>query len=134
MGRKRILVADGSMTIRTLICTFLAAKNFEVCEAVDGRDAVEKAKTLKPDLILLDFGMSHLDDGEAVSILKDTRPNVPIIQFTMHDSNIGERPGLATGVHLVLSRPDAMKKLVESIQHSLGLGSENPIKTRSASH
>jgi CheY-like chemotaxis protein len=126
MGRKRILVADGSMTIRTLICTFLAAKNVEVCEAVDGLDAVEKAKTLKPDLILLDFSMPPVDGVAAASILKCTRPNIPVILFTMYDS-IGEKRS-AAGVDLVLSKPDGMNRLMESVQNLLEPGSEITIQ------
>ena len=131
MGRQRVLVADDSVTVRTLICTFLASKNFEVCEAVDGLDAVAKVKTFKPDLILLDLRMSPVDGMEAASILTRTRPNIPVLLFTMHE-NVEEKPTLAAGVDLVLSMPDGMNKLVESVQDLLRGGSENPVKPPSA--
>jgi chemotaxis response regulator CheB len=59
---KCILIADDSKTIRTLIRTFIENRaGFEVCgEAVDGADAIEKAKELKPDLMILD--LAHATD------------------------------------------------------------------------
>ena len=59
---KRILVADDSDTVRRAVRSYLAELDFEVCgEAVDGEDAVEKARKLKPDLILLDVAMRKYD-------------------------------------------------------------------------
>jgi DNA-binding NarL/FixJ family response regulator len=54
---KRILIADDSGIIRALVRTSLESQSrFEICEAADGVEAIEKAKTLKPDLIVLDEG------------------------------------------------------------------------------
>jgi CheY-like chemotaxis protein len=55
-----------------------------VSEAVDGVDAIEKAKEEKPDLILLDLAMPRLNGVEAASVLKNTLPETPIILFTMY--------------------------------------------------
>ena len=55
---QRILVADDCDVIRRLVHSYLAERDFDVCgEAVDGEDAIEKARELKPDLILLDLAM-----------------------------------------------------------------------------
>ena len=73
---KCILIADDSKTIRTLIRAFIENRaGFEVCgEAVDGADAIEKAKELKPDLIILDLAMPRMNGAAAASVLKRRMP------------------------------------------------------------
>jgi len=77
---KCILIAEDSETIRTLIRAFIENRaGFEVCgEAVDGVDAIEKAKELKPDLIILDLAMPRMN-GAAATVLKRMMPDIPII-------------------------------------------------------
>jgi CheY-like chemotaxis protein len=77
---KRILVADDSDTVRRAVHSYLAGRDFEVCgEAVDGEDAVEKARKLKPDLILLDVAMPRTTPsrwgGVDDPILRPVQPN-----------------------------------------------------------
>ena len=84
---KCILIADDSKTIRTLIRAFIENRaGFEVCgEAVDGVEAIEKAKELQPDLIILDLAMPRMNGAAAASVLKRRMPKIPIILFTMYD-------------------------------------------------
>ena len=74
--RKRILIVDDSADVRNSVSTFLKAKGYEISEAVDGVDAVEKAKKLQPDLIVMDARMPSLNGIEAASIIKrELRPD-----------------------------------------------------------
>ena len=118
---KSILIVDDSATVRTVIRAFLEGQtNFTVCgEAADGVDAIEKAKALKPDLIVLDLAMPGMNGVEAAAVLKDMMPNVPIVLFTMYSEVLGQSLTSAVGVNLVLSKPDGMGKLVESVQNLL---------------
>ena len=119
---KCILVVDDSATVRTIIRGFLESQSsFEVCgEAIDGLDAIEKAKELKPDLIILDFAMPRMSGAEAASVLKSMMPDVPIILFTIYEDVMVKSRASAFGVDLVLSKPDGMVKMVEQVQHLLG--------------
>ena len=119
---KCILIADDSETVRTIIRTFLESQaGFEVCgEAVDGVDAIEKAKTLKPDLIILDLAMPRINGAAAASILKAMMPDVPIILFTMYDDAVGKSLASAIGVDVVLSKPDGISQMAGHVQHLLG--------------
>ena len=119
---KRILIADDSATVRTIIRGFLESQSsFEVCgEAIDGVDAIEKAKALKPDLIILDLVMPQINGAEAASVLKRMMPDVPIILFTIYEDVMVKSRASAFGVDLVLSKPDGMVKMVEQVQHLLG--------------
>jgi CheY-like chemotaxis protein len=117
---KRILIADDSGIIRTLVRTSLEGQSrFEICEAADGIEAIEKARTLKPDLILLDLVMPRMNGAEATSILKGMMPSVPIILFTMYDYTLGKSLASAIGADVVLSKPDGINKLVECVQNFL---------------
>jgi DNA-binding NarL/FixJ family response regulator len=92
-----------------------------VCgEAANGFEAVEQAKKLRPDLILLDLAMPEMNGAEAASVLKKMMPTMPIIVFTMFSDNIGRSLASAIGVDMVLSKPDGMRALVEAIESLLG--------------
>jgi DNA-binding NarL/FixJ family response regulator len=114
---KRVLIADDSSSVRDVIRTCLRdEEEIEICgEAVDGLDALEKAQRLIPDLVLLDLVMPEINGAEVASILKQKMPNLRIILFTMYSERIGKFLSSAIGVDVVLSKPDGMNQMVESI-------------------
>src|SRR6202045_910976 len=114
---KRGLIADNSSSVRNVIRNFLRGQEeIEICgEAVDGLEALEKAQRLKPDLVLLDLVMPEINGAEVASILKNKMPNIRIILFTMYAERIGKFLSSPIGVDAVLSKPDGMTNIVESI-------------------
>ena len=115
---KCILIADDNIIVRTIIRVFLEShKGFEVCgEATDGVDVIQKAKELKPDLIVLDLAMPRMNGVEAASVLKAMMPRVPIVLFTMYREMMGKSLTAAVGIDAVLSKPDGVGSLVECVQ------------------
>jgi DNA-binding NarL/FixJ family response regulator len=115
--RKRVLIADDSTSVRDVIRMFLRDhEEIEICgEAVDGLDTVEKAQRLKPDLLLLDLVMPEINGAMVASILKQKMPNLRIILFTMYSENVSKALSSAVGIDAVLSKPDGMTRVVESI-------------------
>ena len=93
-------------------------------EAVNGLEAVVKARTLEPDLVLLDLAMPEMNGAEAASVLKKRMPELPIILFTMFSENIGRYLTSAVGVDMVLSKPDGIAMLAESVNAVLALSSK----------
>jgi DNA-binding NarL/FixJ family response regulator len=118
---KKILIADDSVSVRYVIRTFLKdVPDVEICgEAANGLDAVEKAKKLAPDLVLLDLSMPMMNGAEVASVLKKSMPHVPIIMFTMYSENVGASLKSALGVDAVLSKPDGMTQLVATVKSTL---------------
>jgi CheY-like chemotaxis protein len=114
---KRVLIADDSSSVRDVIRTCLRdQEGIEVCgEAADGLETVQKAQSLKPDLVLLDLVMPEINGAEVASILKQKMPDIRIILFTMYTDRIGKYLSSAVGVDAVLSKPDGMNDIVESI-------------------
>jgi CheY-like chemotaxis protein len=85
-----------------------------VSEAVDGADAIEKAKETKPDLILLDLAMPRLNGAQAATVLKKTLPEIPIILFTMYADLHADALSAFIGVDFV-SKADGVSTLIERI-------------------
>jgi DNA-binding NarL/FixJ family response regulator len=114
---KSILIADDSAHVRYIIREFLKdVPDVQICgEAVDGVDAIEKARKLKPNLILLDLSMPRMNGVEVASILKKSMPDVLIILFTMYSDNLGKALASTIGFDAVLAKPDGMRHLVNTI-------------------
>jgi CheY-like chemotaxis protein len=112
---KTVLIADDSAAMRMSVRLLLEGRHKElvVREAVDGMDAVEKAKKSKPDLILLDLAMPRLNGAEAATVLKNDLPETPVILFTYTDllpNSLCE----AIGVDFI-SKTDGIPKLLERV-------------------
>jgi DNA-binding NarL/FixJ family response regulator len=118
---KSILIADDSEPIRSVLRTFLESREgFEVCgEAVDGVDAIEKAKELHPDLIILDLAMPRMNGAAAASVLKRRMPKTPIILFTICDGVMGKALASAVNIDLVLAKPDGLYEMVTHVEELL---------------
>src|SRR6266478_6264216 len=112
---KTVLIADDSASMRLSVRMLLEGRNTElmVCEAFDGIDAIRKAKTSQPDLILLDLAMPRLNGAEAAYVLKNDMPETPVILFTMTDLNIGSMCA-AIDVDFI-SKADGIPKLLERV-------------------
>jgi len=81
---KRILIVDDEPNIRKLLSVRLKNSKYGVVEAADGKEALEKVKDEKPDLIILDVMMPVMDGYEFLKRLKKNRENskIPIIMLT----------------------------------------------------
>src|SRR5580692_13141721 len=118
---KRILVADDSDTVRRVVRSYLIQQDFDVCgEAVDGEDVIEKARKLKPDLVLLDLAMPRTNGIVVASVLKDMMPNVRIVLFTMYNEAIARAfPDKGLAVDAVVAKAEGMTKLADCVQNLL---------------
>ncbi len=97
MGKIKVLIADDHAVVRSGLQQLLGAQpDMEVVgEACDGKQALEKAKHIKPDVIILDIAMPEVSGLEAVSLIKESVPATQIVVLTMH--------GKDSFVHQVLS-------------------------------
>ena len=118
---KHILIVDDSDTCRKVTRLFLESQlGLEVCgEAVDGVDAIEKARALNPDLVVIDLAMPRMNGVEATSELRAMMPRVPIVLFTMYDDEVGSALALSAGASRVVSKPDGGWKLLECVRSLL---------------
>jgi DNA-binding NarL/FixJ family response regulator len=113
----RILVADDHQVVRTGLRALLESKTgWQVCaEAANGREAVEKAGRLKPDVAVLDIGMPLLNGVEATRQIRKLSPQTEILILTMHDSEQLVQEVLGAGAHGYILKDDADRNLIAAV-------------------
>lgn len=99
MSKIRVMIADDHAVVRSGLAQLLGAQSdMEVVgEAADGRQALERAKTLKPDVLVLDIAMPEVSGLEAVGLIKEAVPSCCIVVFTMHGKDSFVHQVLAAG-------------------------------------
>jgi len=113
----RILIADDHEVVRRGMCSLLESQGWEICgEATDGRQAVEMAKQLKPDVIVLDVGMPNLNGLVATRQLYQQNSSYKIIVLTIDDSDEVIREALDAGARGFVLKSDAARDLVSAVE------------------
>jgi DNA-binding NarL/FixJ family response regulator len=113
MPAKRILIVDDNAVVRSLVRRlFESQSDFGISgEAENGRDAIDKAEKLKPDLIILDLVMPVMTGLDAAPLLKQLLPDVLIILFTQQEGSEVERLAQAAGIDAVVSKSQVASEL-----------------------
>jgi len=105
----RILVADDQEAVTKSVCSTLGSRaDFKVCaEAANGKEAVEKAKTMNPELIIFDITMPLLNGLEAARIIRMTSSGAPILILSVHKSKQLIEEAKKIGVREHVTKADA---------------------------
>ena len=114
----RVLVVDDSEVIRTLIRVNLEMEGFEVVQAVDGQDALEKVRQAAPDVMTIDVKMPRLDGFDTVARLRaDPRTSalkVAMVTACAQESDV--RRGREVGVDAYVTKPFDPATLVRTVR------------------
>jgi two-component system, NarL family, nitrate/nitrite response regulator NarL len=126
---KNILIADDNPHfLRTLGRVLGMQPGLSVCGlAVDGVDAIEKARHAHPDLVVLDLSMPALNGIEATQALKQTMPDVPVIIFTVHKTRFVNAQAAAAGASAIISKGENLSELVQTIRALLEPATESTL-------
>ena len=118
---RSILAVDDSPSMRKMVSFTLAGAGFNVVEAIDGVDALEKAQAQDIDLVLVDQNMPRLDGiGLTRKLREDPRfQNTPILILTTESSDQMKQAGRAAGATGWLVKPLDPNRLIEVIQKVL---------------
>ena len=118
MNTLRILVADDHEVVRSGVRVLLEAHpGWQVCdEAAEGREAVEKAGRLRPDVVILDIGMPLLNGLEAARLIRKASPQSEVLILSMHESEQVIREVLAAGARGYVLKSDAGRSLVNAVE------------------
>jgi PAS domain S-box-containing protein len=120
-GAHRVLIVDDAEDIRMLLRMKLTRHgHFEVVgEAVDGVDAVDQARELQPNLVLLDMAMPRMDGLQALPLIRAAVPDVRVIVLSGFNQGTLEREALAAGADRYVVKGGSMQELLEVIEKVL---------------
>jgi len=122
MTAVRILIADDHEIVRQgMRSLFSLRSNWEVCgEAIDGREAIEKAKQLRPDVIVLDISMPLVNGLEAARVIRREVPQSQILIVSQHDATHMRTKALEAGARGYVAKSDLSRELLTAIEGVLG--------------
>jgi CheY-like chemotaxis protein len=115
---KRILVAEDNDS-NYLLMTFILKGHFELLRAIDGQEAVDKATTEHPDLILMDLKMPKMDGLAATRQIKSLLPNMPIIALTANAFDSDRQQAMDAGCDAFLAKPVSAVDCLNTIEKFL---------------
>jgi len=122
MSKGRILVVDDEIYIVHILDFSLGMEGYEVLTALDGEQALDRLKTDKPDLIVLDIMMPKVDGYEVCRTIKANpeTQHIPVILLSAKGRNVDQKMGFDVGADDYITKPFSPRKLVERINALLG--------------
>ena len=119
---KTVLSVDDSSSIRQMVAFTLKGAGYEVIEAVDGQDGLEKAKMKTVDLVLTDQNMPRMDGLTLIKTLRamPSYRSVPILMLTPESGDTMKMQGKAAGATGWLGKPFDPQKLLEGMKKVIG--------------
>ncbi|MDI1299725.1 response regulator [Methylotenera sp.] len=119
---KTILAVDDSGSLRQMVAFSLKAAGYDVVQAVDGQDGLDKAKEKTVDLVLTDQNMPIMDGLTLIKNLRElgSYQKVPILMLTTESSDEMKAKGKAAGANGWLVKPFDPKRLIEVVQKVIG--------------
>jgi len=127
VSKSTILIVDDERDILDLIEYNLKKEGFIVVTAEDGEEGIERARQVKPDLVLLDIMMPKMDGLEVIDMMRQdaTLKDIPVIFLTARSDEKTEVKGLDRGADDFLTKPISTTKLVSRIKAVLRRYSED---------
>jgi CheY-like chemotaxis protein len=118
MRTKKILIVEDNEPLRQLNAVFLSSRGYEVFEAADGLEALDRVTEVQPDLVLMDLSLPKMTGSEAIRLLKrnpSTR-EIPVVVTTAFDAGEETRCAFQAGALAVLHKPLTLHFLPHVIQ------------------
>lgn len=119
--RNTVLIADDNAFVRTALYElFEREPDFHVCAvAENGREAVELACQLRPELIVLDLAMPVMNGLDAARVLRQTMPEVALIIYSASPNEISQQTVKSIGISGLVSKSDRVSVLINTVRGAL---------------
>jgi two-component system NtrC family sensor kinase len=118
-GEKILVVDDRRENLLFLADSVLRSEGYEVITAMDGRQALDKALTERPDLIITDLRMPHMDGLEMMAALRKADANIPVILTTFYGSEQAAIEAFRLGARDYIVKPYDVAEMLESVERAL---------------
>ena len=115
----KILIIDDEKSIRTTLREILEYENYEVDEAVDGQDGINKIKKAKYDIALCDIKMPKIDGIEVLEKARDIDPDVQFIMISAHGSIETAVEAVKKGAYDFIQKPPDLNRLLITVRNAL---------------
>lgn len=112
----RILIADDHAIVRRGIKAILESIGYEVSEAADGREAIQRVKECDPEVLILDITMPIMSGLDAARVIRRERPELPIVLLSMHSLESQKLAAQSIGINGFVSKSRAARDLVAAIE------------------
>jgi DNA-binding NarL/FixJ family response regulator len=121
MQMKKVLIVDDDMRFRRYVKELFSSEEdlHIIGEATNGKEAVAKAKELKPTLVLMDISMPWMSGLDATRQLKKIIPKLAVIILTIHDLEGYREAAMARGACAYVLKKDMMEELIPAIRMAL---------------
>ena len=121
MDKKRVLVVDDEPDIVGFIKMILEDEGFSVVEAFNSEEAINKAHTESPGVIVLDINMPRIDGYQICQLLKNDAKTsaIPVIMVTARTQRIDKYRGEKAGADAYITKPFQTSELIASVRRSL---------------
>lgn len=121
-----ILIVEDQEDNRKILRDLLISRNFAVIEAASGLHGVELARSVRPDLILMDIQLPGMDGYEATRTIKgdETLKDIPIIVVTSYALDGDSKKAFAAGCDAYIAKPYSPKKLLSEVMEFLSMQQE----------
>jgi Response regulators consisting of a CheY-like receiver domain and a winged-helix DNA-binding domain len=116
VAEARVLVVDDEANITDLVGTALRYVGFEVATATTGREAIERARAFRPELIVLDVMLPDLDGFEVTRRLRGEGLRIPVLFLTARDATEDKVTGLTLGGDDYVTKPFSLEELVARVR------------------
>ena len=117
MTKKVLVVEDNELNLK-LFCDLLRAHGYHAEPVRDGRDAVERARGVQPDLIVMDIQLPHVTGLELIETIKGDAAlqNVPIMAVTAYAAKGDEERIREAGAEAYVSKPVTVSRFMEAVR------------------
>lgn len=111
----KIMVVDDEIELCNVVYDFFSSKGYEVIKSTNGKDAIEKAKSQKPNLVFLDIRMPGMDGFEVLKEIKKIDPAITVIMETVINDKESAEKAIALGAKDYVTKPLSFDYLEKAV-------------------
>src|SRR6202453_216292 len=119
MAKHKVLVVEDDGALRSNLSEVFSLNDFEVRQASDGLEAIDRVRGERPDLVVMDVSMPRMGGLEALRKIKEVDPSIVVIIVTAYSALEDAVRAVKDGAYNYLPKPIKQQALVEMVQRAL---------------